>query len=133
MPTEDRLSSAEIGELRRRLEALRRHFLAEYQLDMEHERSLPTDDTGDVVDRAELAADREALFAAAEGELDQLREIDQALARIGDGTYGLCLAGGEPISVQRLRVVPWARHCVAHQEQLEAEPFARAALSREEK
>ncbi len=121
MPTiEDHLSIAEIRELRDRLETDRRAFFAEYEQDLERERGIPVDEVGDVADRAEAASDRETLFSAAEGELDRLREIDDALGRMSDGTYGTCLAGGEPIPMVRLRAVPWARLCTAHQEEAEA-------------
>ncbi|HET6410667.1 MAG TPA: TraR/DksA C4-type zinc finger protein [Anaeromyxobacter sp.] len=47
---------------------------------------------------------------AAQLELD---EIDAALTRIGTGRYGLCLACGGPIGMQRLRAIPEARYCVS--------------------
>ena len=121
MPTtENHLSIAEIRELRDRLETERRAFRAEYEHDLERERAIPVDEVGDLADRAEVESDRETLLSAAEDELDRLREIDDALRRMSDGTYGTCLAGGEPIPIVRLRAVPWARFCAAHQEELEA-------------
>ncbi len=41
-----------------------------------------------------------------------LRDIDAALQRIQDETYGICEATGDPISKGRLRVLPWTRHCI---------------------
>lgn len=41
-----------------------------------------------------------------------LREIDDALARIAAGTYGICEMCGEPIPIARLEVVPYARFCM---------------------
>jgi len=43
-----------------------------------------------------------------------LREIDEALQRIEDGTYGTCLATGKPISKARLKLNPWAKYCVEY-------------------
>src|SRR5579871_1328669 len=57
-------------------------------------------------------------------DMKLLREISDALVRIEQGTYGVCLECEEPISAKRLEAVPWARYCVACQEQL----AARAAL-----
>ena len=57
-------------------------------------------------------------------DMKLLREIDDALQRIEQGTYGVCLECEEPISVKRLEAVPWARYCVACQEDI----AARAAL-----
>ena len=47
-----------------------------------------------------------------------LREIHDALARIDEGDYGVCGECDEAISQKRLQAVPWARHCVACQEEL---------------
>lgn len=42
----------------------------------------------------------------------EIREIDQALRRLEDGTYGECAECGEPISEQRLKALPFARLCI---------------------
>jgi DnaK suppressor protein len=41
-----------------------------------------------------------------------LEEIDAALARLDDGTYGLCTRCGQPISAERLDAVPYATLCI---------------------
>lgn len=41
-----------------------------------------------------------------------LRDIDEALQRIQDGTYGVCEAAGERIPRDRLRALPWTRYCI---------------------
>jgi DnaK suppressor protein len=41
-----------------------------------------------------------------------LVEIDQALSRLDDGSYGFCLGCTEPIPNERLLTVPYTRHCV---------------------
>lgn len=43
-----------------------------------------------------------------------IREIDEALQRIDDGTYGICLATHLPIGIERLRAKPWARYCIEY-------------------
>lgn len=45
-------------------------------------------------------------------EFHALREIDEALSRIAQGTYGICEQCGEPIPYARLEVVPYARLCM---------------------
>ena len=45
-----------------------------------------------------------------------LREIEDALRRLEQGTYGTCMECEEPISIKRLNAVPWARYCVTCQE-----------------
>jgi DnaK suppressor protein len=49
-----------------------------------------------------------------------LRDIDLALQRIQDGTYGVCEAGREQIPKMRLRAVPWAKYCIQCASQHEA-------------
>lgn len=45
----------------------------------------------------------------------QLRETEDALARLDDGSYGACGSCGEPINPERLEILPAARLCVACQ------------------
>jgi DnaK suppressor protein len=125
------LSVADVRDLRDRLERQRRLALDEYEHDLARERAIPLDEAGDVVDRAEVAADREELFAAAQTAFELIQEIDEALLRISDGSYGLCMEGGEPIPLDRLRALPWARCCAAHQEQIEEGQRRRHAARRE--
>ena len=42
-----------------------------------------------------------------------ISEIDEALGRIEDGTYGICQVNGELIPKPRLKAIPWARCCVS--------------------
>ena len=48
-------------------------------------------------------------------ERDVLKEIDLALQRITEGTYGVCLATHKPISKARLKIKPWASYCVEYE------------------
>jgi RNA polymerase-binding protein DksA len=48
-----------------------------------------------------------------------LREINQALAKIMDGTYGICEGTGKPISKVRLEAQPWARYSIEYARQKE--------------
>jgi len=50
-----------------------------------------------------------------EGAQQTLDEIDAALARIDDGTYGTCQVCGKQIGADRLRAIPWARLCIDDQ------------------
>jgi hypothetical protein len=54
----------------------------------------------------------------------ELQEIDAALARIADGSYGDCEECGGNIGAPRLEAQPTARLCIACQEQLEQRPDA---------
>ena len=45
-------------------------------------------------------------------ETDTLRQIEDALKRVTNGTYGICVSCGEPVPKARLEVVPHARFCM---------------------
>jgi RNA polymerase-binding transcription factor DksA len=45
----------------------------------------------------------------------QLADVEHALRRLDDGTYGLCEACGSPIGEERLRAIPAARFCIDDQ------------------
>jgi DnaK suppressor protein len=47
-----------------------------------------------------------------DSERKLIAEIDDALKRVENGTYGICEVGGEPIPKQRLNAIPWARCCI---------------------
>jgi DnaK suppressor protein len=51
-------------------------------------------------------------------EMKLLREVEEALRRIEQGTYGVCHECEEPISSKRLDAVPWAKYCVKCQEEI---------------
>lgn len=49
-------------------------------------------------------------------DISLLRQIQEALTRIEDQTYGICQDCGTPISSKRLEAVPWATYCVQCQD-----------------
>lgn len=63
---------------------------------------------------ADLGTDsyeQEFTLGLLEGERALLQEIDEALIRVEQGTYGICAATGRPIGKTRLRARPWAKYC----------------------
>jgi DnaK suppressor protein len=44
----------------------------------------------------------------------KLRDVERALEKLDEGTYGVCDVGGEPIGQERLEAIPWAVRCVEH-------------------
>ena len=59
-------------------------------------------------------------FTEAEVDTTTLQQVQAALRRIENGTFGQCLVDGGPIELKRLDAIPWAPYCVRHQELLEA-------------
>lgn len=65
--------------------------------------------------------EQEFSIALIQNEREILKEIDEALQRIQDGTYGVCLATHQAISKPRLRAKPWARYCIEYKRAHEAQ------------
>ena len=68
--------------------------------------------TGDEMDVARSTAEAETHASLIERSEDRLRLIDQALARVDNGTYGTCAECGEHIPRERLKALPFALRCV---------------------
>jgi RNA polymerase-binding protein DksA len=65
-----------------------------------------------LADTATETYDRELDYTLEENSEHVLAEIDAALKRIEDGTYGICTNRGEQIPVERLEALPWATLCI---------------------
>jgi DnaK suppressor protein len=74
-------------------------------------------------DQAQILSERAIEFALNEHELVELQAIEDALKRIQEGVYGLCLTCGVPIPHERLHAAPQALRCVACQTTFET-PYA---------
>jgi RNA polymerase-binding protein DksA len=68
-----------------------------------------------LADTATAMYDRELDEGLEEGAQQTVAEIDAALQRIEDGTYGVCEVCGKPIAPERLAAIPWARLCIDDQ------------------
>ena len=66
-------------------------------------------------DMATATFDREFDQGLEEGAVQTLERIEHALARIDDGTYGICERCGRQIGEERLRARPWATLCIDDQ------------------
>lgn len=63
-------------------------------------------------DIATATFDREMASTLEENSTHVLSEIDAALARIEEGTYGVCGRCGNPIGEERIEALPWATLCI---------------------
>jgi len=78
---------------------------------------------GDLVDQSTDLSERELELELAEHDRERLLEIEEALQRFEEGSYGVCLESGEEIPLARLMAVPTAKYTVACQEILERRRF----------
>jgi len=67
---------------------------------------------GDLYDSADNERDRQLSHILNDRDRGKLIEIDEALERIDDGTYGICEECGKRIDSNRLKIMPFARLCV---------------------
>jgi DnaK suppressor protein len=122
-----KLSKRELEHFRTRLFAEKKKVLEEMNglqqdnlkqsiSDAAGENSRYTYHLGDV---ASLSYGREFSMGLAERQQKYLEEIDEALGRVNDGTYGICKVTGELIPAERLEEVPVAKYSVKGKEILE--------------
>jgi DnaK suppressor protein len=105
--TADRLRErleAERGEVRRQLDDLGARRDAEGIEDPELDEGF--------ADAGQAAAERANLLTLVRSLRDTLHDVEQALARMDSGTYGLCERCGQPIGDERLEALPAARLCM---------------------
>lgn len=74
-----------------------------------------------MADRGSDAYEQGFTLGRLEDANDMIIEIDDALARLDEGAYGICEECGQAIGERRLRIRPHAALCVACQQQQEAE------------
>ena len=70
-------------------------------------------------DRLQQQLNREVAIRNLDRESKLLKEVQGALNRIADGTFGTCLRCEEEIPEKRLKALPWAAYCVACQEAID--------------
>lgn len=114
---------------RERLLALRASF-AEEHLDDEREDVSIGELSGHDQHQADVGTEtfeREKDLSILEQVEAELADVEHALRRLEEGTYGICEACGEPIGEERLQAMPAARFCVADQAAVERDMSARRA------
>ena len=78
-------------------------------------------DIGDILDSVSEERTRELDMILTDREKQKLKQIDDALDKIEENTYGLCEECGVKIPRARLKVVPFAKYCVECKEAIERE------------
>jgi RNA polymerase-binding transcription factor DksA len=118
-------------------EQARDHLLAEQErlarlrdgFEAEHLHDEPGDDSAGELSHADQHAadvasetfEREKDFSILEQVEAELDDVERALSRLDDGSYGTCEACHQAIADERLAAEPATRFCIVHQEQAEGE------------
>ena len=110
-----------MADLRQQLLDMKTKLLEEMELESKAEREGNKDEGLDTYDLASEERDREINFILSDRERSKARNIDDALQRIEEGTYGVCDACGLEIAEERLTAMPFTRLCRDCQQEQERE------------
>ena len=107
------MDKAFLKKMKEYLQEQRKTLLTSLADQSEDMRSLiKTVESGDEVDVAADVIDRTLLTALGTQDANRLQQIDNALDRINQGTYGRCVKCGKEIPQERLKVLPYALMCI---------------------
>jgi DnaK suppressor protein len=106
------MTKTEIKKYKEILEAKRR----ELEGNVRNREGIAIEKTPDALDEVQHAAERELAIRNLDRESNLLRNVRGALARIEEGSFGVCLHCEEDINPKRLNAVPWAPYCITCQE-----------------
>ena len=106
------MTKTEVKKYKEILEAKRR----ELEGNVRNREGIVIEKTPDALDEVQHAGERELAIRNLDRETNLLRNVRGALARIDDGSYGVCLHCEEDINPKRLNAVPWAPYCITCQE-----------------
>ncbi len=106
MKADDYMNAAQLAFFRNRLETMKAEYLENAGQTSEHLRE--NDMVPDPADRATIEEEHALELRVRDRERKQMKKIDEAIARIDDGSYGWCEETGEPIGLARLLARPTA-------------------------
>ena len=100
---------------------MKNKLMAEIDAESKAQREGDRDEGMDTYDLASEERDREINFILSDRERIKSQSIDDALARLADGSYGVCESCGLEIAEERLRALPFTRLCRDCQQDQERE------------
>ena len=115
------MRKAFLKKARETLQDMREQLLRNVQAELHEGREQSKDEGMDTYDLASDARDREINFILTDREREKLQAIDEALARVGEGSYGACESCESDIAEGRLEALPFTRLCINCQAEREKE------------
>jgi len=113
------LSQKDLKRFKKSLEDSRKALIENARKTMEEESNFDTDDLPDEIDQASSEYAQSMAFRLRDREKFLLKKIEMALARIDDGTFGVCERCEEEISPKRLEARPVTTLCIRCKEEQE--------------
>jgi DnaK suppressor protein len=115
----EHLSQKDLKRFKKTLEESRKALLESARKTMEEESNFDTDDLPDEIDQASSEYAQSMVFRLRDREKFLLKKIEKALARIEEGTFGMCERCEEPINIKRLDARPVTTLCIRCKEEQE--------------
>jgi DnaK suppressor protein len=113
------MRAAMVERLKQKLLLKRRELLSEVREQYTSNLETGNDGIQDIADQATTAYTKEFLLSIGDAERQLLKQVDAALEKIRLKKYGQCERCGEKIGEKRLEALPFARFCIACQEEEE--------------
>ena len=110
-----------LADLKDSLNDMKVKLRAEIDSELKAEREGNKDEGMDTYDLASEERDREINFILSDRERVKVKQIDDALERMGEGSYGVCESCGLEIAEERLTAMPFTRLCRDCQQDQERE------------
>jgi DnaK suppressor protein len=108
------------GELRQMLTDRRREIVGDVRSRLRDGRTDRSNDVSDSIDASDAHAQGDLDLALLQMRSETVTRVDEALARLDAGKYGVCFECGGPIAERRLRALPFAVRCQSCEQQREA-------------
>jgi len=110
-----------LADLHEHLLEMKTKLVNEIESELKAEREGNKDEGMDTYDLASEERDREINFILSDRERVKIKQIDDALARMAEGSYGVCESCGLEIAQERLEAMPFTRLCRDCQQDQERE------------
>ncbi len=114
------MDKKKLEQFKKRLEQRQQELRRTLSRNVQDGRAADSEDIAqDIADKAANSYTKEFLFSQSSNDRALLARVEEALARIRDGSFGECINCGNELNPKRLDAVPWARYCISCQEKIE--------------
>ena len=106
------MNETKLASFRTKLDEIRFSITGEVRGKYKSPQDHLTEQVADIADDAVQSYDRQLMMGLGEKEFEKMRLVEEAIEKLDEGQYGICLECEELISEERLTVIPFASHCV---------------------
>lgn len=111
------MDKKQLEKYKKKLLEKKKEIVDEFHKNVNYRKESAADDgTQDLADKANMAYNKEFIFSLTDAERDLLQMIEEALARMEEGEFGVCTSCANDIKAPRLEAIPWAKFCLNCQE-----------------